>query len=274
MLKIILLISPMLMVGCNSSSSLPVEQKFTNADSLQIVNVIIDSLYAEMNTQWFMKPTDEKIRCYEPPSFSPRLLTEINTQNQVMINGVINPKSISKSVVKFYSDNLYKNDVTNNSPFYTELSQNALITQIRALEEELETIKSRNDASQEIARFKQIAIDEWKKKLEILDLLGGNCLREPQHGAGIEIRYYQDSKIYQEVLDSLLMGIYKIREIDSKIYFNESYAKIFWKACKQKDSIALKKLNAFKILHPVHILDYNKSRYSPKIEVVPPSSGK
>lgn len=270
MQRILVFILPLLAVSCNHVGSNNAEPKFTKTDSTEIINVIIDSLRAEMYTQWFMNPKFKKFQCYISPDFDPDLQIVINKFGEIEINGETNPKSISELTLNFYSKNLNENDLTNNFPLYSELTKYDITSQIKKQENELETIKTSNNEFQEIIDMKQKMVDEWKAKLNALRTIGVNKIREPYYFNGIELKYPENCKMNEAVLDSILLGFYKIREIDSKLYFDESYAKIFWKATQFKDSIALQRLDAFKLLHPVYILDYGKSRYTPKAEKAPP----
>lgn len=270
MQRVILFILPILMVSCNNGNSVNDKHNFTSADSTEIVKVIIDSLRAEMYTQWFMEPTHKKLQCYNPPDFNPELLIEINSNSEILINGISNPKSLPQLIVNFYSTNLNKNELGNNFQLYAELTKYQITTQIKKHQDELKAIKSTHKEFQEMIDFKQKIIIEWKGKLNSLSILGVNEIQEPHYLSGIEFKYPENSKINETVLDSILLGFYKIREIDSKKYFSESYAKIYWKAIHFNDSIAIQKLEAFKLLHPVRILDYRKSRYTPFVEIPPP----
>lgn len=130
-------------------------------------------------------------------------------------------------------------------------------------------MKSIHNGLREMIVFKQNMLNEWKAKLDILKTLGSSKVQELNYLADVELKYPENCKINESVLDSILIGYYKIREEDSKKYFSESYAKIYWRAIHLKDSNTLKKLDAFKLLHPARILDFRKSRYTPLQEILP-----
>jgi len=270
MRKASLLILPVLLFSCQSSENQEIEPVFTSADSTTIVTDIIDTLRAEMYEQWFMEPTHTKMQCYEPPNFRPSIDVLINNRGQLMIGGEINPNSISAKIVSFYSANLEKNDVRNNNPFYSEITKKEVENQIQKLESEIIQIRETYPLNQELIEFKQKMIKEWQDKLDVFQILDLKTLREPYYVAGVKYRYPEDYIHSEAILDSILLGFYRMREIDSKMYFNESYASTFWRATNLKDSIAIEKLKVFKILHPVHVLDFEKSRYKPYVEPPPP----
>lgn len=269
MKRILILILPILLNSCENGGQLKSDPIFLSSDSTETVKFIFDSLRAEMYLQWFMEPTHSKYICYESPSFNPRIQIIINKKGEIMANYEVNPKSISELIVQFYSANLYKNEISNNFPFYSELTKKFLLSEIRELEAELDTIKKAHNVNQELIDFQQLVIGNWKSKLKVFSILSVDKIREPDYSAGIELKYPEKCKTNEVVLDSILLGFYRIREKDAKMYFNESYAKIFWKATKHKDSTAINKLNVFKTLHPIRVLDYGKSRYRPKMEIPP-----
>jgi hypothetical protein len=270
MQRIILFILPILLTSCNNGDSPNHEEYFTKTDSTQVVQVIIDSLRAEMYTQWIMDTTHNKLQCYNPPDFNPELLIELKTNGEILINGKSNSKSLSELIVKFYSIGRTKNESAMPPKLYYELTKHSIESEIKKHQDELEAMKSNHREFKDLIDFKQTLINAWKEKLDVLSTLRVNKILEPHDLSGIEFKYPNNSKSYEAVLDSILLGFYKIREADSKKYFSESYAKIYWRANYLKDSIALKKLNAFKVLHPVRILDYGKSRYTPLRENPPP----
>lgn len=97
------------MASCNTGGTRIDEQYFTIADSTKASKAIIDSMRAEMYTQWFMDTTHNKLHCYNPPDFNPELLIEIKSNGEIWVNGRINTKGISSElVVDFYSTDLKK----------------------------------------------------------------------------------------------------------------------------------------------------------------------
>lgn len=104
MWKFLVLILPVLFFSCQSYETSEIEPIFTSADSTAIVQEILDSLEAEMYTQWFMDTTVGKLSCYESPDFNPALSVGINSQNMIMVRDVNNPNSISDLIVEFLFD--------------------------------------------------------------------------------------------------------------------------------------------------------------------------
>lgn len=153
---------------------------------------------------------------------------------------------------------------------YSRASRNVILDQITKEKVKIQEVKDTPNTDPEIVEFYQSILHEWENKLDLFAILSVDTLSEPVFSSGIKFKYSEDCKIYDQILDSILLGFYKIREIDSKIYFKESYAKIFWKANKLKDSLAIEQLKPFKTLHPIHILDYGKTRYKPYTPPPPP----
>ena len=270
MRKLLLFILPVLLFSCQSSDNSEIEPVFTSTDSTAMVQEILESLEAEMYTQWFMDTTAIGLTCYNSPEFNPALSVRINDQGMIMVKDVLNPKSISDMVVEFYSTNLFRNYLTNNDPMYSRVSKNEIINEIDEQKKKLKNVKNTPNVDPEIIVYYQNVLYEWESKLKLFSILAVDTLSEPQFATGIKFKYSENCNIYDQILDSILLGFYKIREIDSRIYYKESYAKIFWKATKLKDSIEIEQLIPFKTLHPVHILDYGKSRYKPYTELPPP----
>lgn len=269
MSRLLLLISPLLFFSCQSNEKPETGPVFSTTDSTAIVQDILDSLESEMYLQWFMDTTTGALVCYNSPDFHPALFVKVDKQGKIMINDVLNPGNISDLVLRFYSANYYKNDITNNTPLYSRISKQYVIEQISDAENEFLSLINTPNVPPDLLLYKQKAIDELKDKLDLFRILSIDTLKEPHYTAGVKFDCPEDFKKRNQVLDSILLGFYKIRELDGQEYFSESYAKIFWKATKYKDPIALKKLRAFKILHPVNILDYEKSRYKPSIVPLP-----
>lgn len=266
--SLLFLIISLLIYSCKNGPVKNSEPVFTATDSTKIVKTILDSLHAEMNTQWFMDSTFKVTTCHSFPIFTPALRILLNGNGDIMIQGDLNNKNIVGSILNFYSANLFKNDYTNNYPNYLEISKKQILSTIKYLEEQITELKQ-NKSSLELIERNEKELDEWKDKLKILTLLSVDILREPAYTAGVELKYPEKSSVNEQILDSVLLGFYKIREIDAKIYFKESYAKIFWKATKHNDTLAINQLKAFKVLHPVYVLDYGKSKI-PTSEMIPP----
>jgi hypothetical protein len=258
-----------LSVRCENTNSVRVDNEFTKKDSTDILKVILDSLNTEMYAQWFMEPLKKGTQYSEEPSFNPRIYVNINSKEEILIRDEINKRFISELILEFYTSNLFtiKNLET---PYYSKLAKSEIISEIKRLENEINTIKTTHKEVQDFIQLRKETLNDWKKRLSFLKILGTDTIREPSSVAGIELNYPENSKINEAVLDSIFMGFYKIREFDAQLYFNESYAKIFWKANTKKDTKALKQLEVFKLLHPVKVLDHKKCQCFSTFQIPPP----
>lgn len=255
-----ILLIAFVLLGCDSKNDLPKEPAFTSADSTAMVKVIMDSLRSEYEHQTYME-VDKITHTCGYGYLSGYLSVRVNKVNSVMVNDEIDEidhGNITKSVVEFYYKNMYDNDLQSYQALYTRLTKREIVDEINNLKDEIKLLRKENGMP-EIIIYKVEHLKEWQEKLNILALSGQNTLREPSTRAGISFSY-QNELVNQNILDSLLLGYYKLREIDASDYFKESYAKICWKAIKLGDTIANKKMEAFKILHPVNLIDEKKYR--------------
>jgi hypothetical protein len=240
---------------------------FTEQDSLSLIPIIIDSFRNEMNQQWFMTTSSEGISCYDPPNFNPSLKIKIVGSDKIIKNDSL---SISNSVKEFYSTNLIQNNLKNKDATYRTVYKNQIDSKINELEAEYKEMEKMPSVMDDILAFKRHQIKEWERKLSLFKTLQIKHFKEPDYNSGIELIYSDSCIIEESVTDSILLGFYKLRELDALKYSGQSYARTFWFATTQKDSLSIQKLSAFKFLHPIKLLDFTKSHYTPIIVEVPP----
>ncbi len=248
----------------NNSAALP---EFTSEDSLQIIDVILDSMKVEMDEKIYYPDDGSIIVCF-PRSY---LDVIINQSNQITVRGEIRPYNISDRIVKFYSTNLFKNDWSSNDVIYTRLTRNQVeqeLAKIKSIIDHFE-LKIKKDSIEkqdlEILNYQKENLKDWQQIHEVFGILKVDTFAQTDMGARINLYYPKKCKIKNQILESLFLGYYKVRELDAKIYFKESYAEIFWKATKYNDSISLQRLKALKVLHPIQIVDKNKYPDAPGI---------
>lgn len=267
-MKLLLFIIPFFFIGCQTQDSSIDVNQFNSSDSTKIINSILDSMKVELNNQWFMTEIERHVTCTIPPFYSPSISIDINQNESVLLNYEhLNPKSISDSIVKFYSTNIIKNDLSSNAPLYIRVSKLELKERIQSIEDEITRLKESDNYSLDILEFRIGELAEWKNKFNIFKTLNTNFLIEPDNRSGIMLDYPKDCKINEQILDTILIGFYKVRELDAQHYFKESYAKLFWKATNQSDTLAMDKIEAIKMLHPIAIIDYPKCKIK---SILPP----
>jgi hypothetical protein len=284
MWKSFTLVFVLLFFGCKNSIVSDCDS-FSQKDSITVVNNILDSMQAEMNRKWFMKPapiiSDDNfestsfcirfpkyLKTNKPPYFSQEMFFEIDRDNSVKLNGEKTNRNITSNVVYFFSKNRSANQVDYDFALYIIQSRIELISGIKILQSQIqEAAKCSNYA---IKRFFETNLQLQYSKLRLLNTLSSDTLSEPHYQTCVKLSYPKNCKINEKIRDSLLIGFYKLREMDAKSYFENSYARIFWKATKFNDTIAKRQLEALNILHPIYLLDFGKSKYKPKPRNSPP----
>lgn len=255
---------------CDISEKKNTPNLFSEKDSLELIPIIIDSFRIEMNQQWFMRTYSDGLGCYAPPSFNPVLRIEITGKDKVKIRENNSYLSISNSVKNFYSTNLTKNNLNNYDARYHIVYKKEIESKIEGLVAEYKEIEKMPSVMADILAFKQNQIKEWERKLNLFKTLQVKHFNEPDYNSGIELKYSDSCVIHETITDSILLGFYKLRELDAAKYSNQSYARTFWFATIQKDSLSTNKLNAFKFMHPINVLDFTKSHFTPIVIEVPP----
>lgn len=260
MKQLLFIVIPLLFVGCQSNDSANYLPTFNQSDSTAIVKTILDSMQVEFNNQWFM--TEEKFQstCSMPPSFSPSVSIKINGKELILCSGQFSPKSISDSILQFYSINIVKNDLTSNAPLYNWLSKKEILEHIVMIEDEIIRMETLRDYSKDILEYRKDELIEWEGKLKILNTLKVDKIPQPEYDTGITLDYPKDCKINGQLMDTIFIGFYKVRELDAQHYFKESYAKLFWKATTQSDTLSMDKIDAIKMLHPINLIDFPKCK--------------
>lgn len=284
MWKSLILLFVLTLVGCEFSKSSDCEN-FSQKDSTLIINNILDSMRSEMNRQWFMKPApnfyDENKQNYstclslpnfmennKPPYFRQEMFFEIDSNNSVKLNGVKTNKNIEDKVDYFFSKNRISNHVDYDFALYITLTRKNIYGLIEYYKENIKD--ATNYSNHEIKQFFESYLQQNYSKLSLLNTMSSDTLYEPYFQTCVKLLYQKNCKINEKIQERILMGFYRLREKDAKTYFEESYAKIFWKATKFDDTLAKRKLEALSILHPIYLLDYGKTKFKPKLRYIPP----
>lgn len=244
--------------GCNSNQEEEISYTEINqADSLRLTEILFDSMYAEIysdplyqlkrkdvvHTDFVCEPRGEAI-----------LKIRVNKLGEYMIGIELNG-DITNRVYEFYTTNQEKNDPTNSFPMYSRISMDELEDQIRAAKQDLKDVENTQGVSQDIIEFKKKRVEEWENKKKVLATIGGKELAEIHFQAHIELEYPQNFKKKNELLDSILLAFYQMRDKSSLKYFNRSYLSLFYEYSETKRSDIWDKLDALKVLHPIVLID-------------------
>lgn len=232
-----------------------------------VLTELIDSLESEMNKQWFMRHYREIEAPY--PRFDPCLKIKTTSLMDYKINDE-KIESIPTSIFDFYLTNYISKDVEKLNPNYFILKRTQIVDTISKINSKIEELDYKKYP--DILEYYNVIKAEWIEKLNALNVLKKDELRIPGIESGIYYYYSNknDIKLVQQITDSVLFGFYKIRDFDAMLYFKESYLDLFHKAVKKKDSIAIKQLDALKILHPVNIIDQTKCKFEGTVTIVEP----
>lgn len=232
-----------------------------------VLNELIDSLESEMNNQWFMPHYRHIVGPY--PHFDPCLKIKTISLTDYRINDK-KIESIPNSIFDFYSANYISKDLEKPNPSYFILKRTEIVDTIDKINSKIKELDYKK--SPEIIDYYNEVKVEWIEKLNALNVLKKDEIRIPGIESGVYYYYLDknDNKQVQQITDSVLFGFYKIRDYDAMLYFEESYLDLFHKAVKRKDSIAIKQIDALKILHPVNIIDQTKCKFESKVIIVEP----
>ncbi|MBL1278640.1 MAG: hypothetical protein COA33_000065 [Fluviicola sp.] len=257
-LKLTVLFLGLLLIGCNSkesSNNLNDESAFlSEADSIAVLNDLIE----EMKEENYTNLTSFNFPNYGcmPMLIEKRDIFSIqqDLKGEIIINGLLDSKSITNEIVTYFSANREKNDVANNYPMYSRISRKEIIHLTKEAIEEAKKVKNTPGALEDIIDFKERQVEEWMKKLRAIKVLQIDKLPEPSVQAHITIEY-QDTLKGEHLIDSVLVGFFLLRDYASKKYFNESYLTIFQRNRKNETLLDTERLKALSILYPLTILD-------------------
>lgn len=137
-------------------------------------------------------------------------------------------------------------------PFYATYTRIDILEEIK--NEEDKKIRAEQAENFDLVDFHDNAISDWKFKLRIMDILQRDELKEMRR-KGILITNQNEYNGFSPAADSVLVGIYAIRNTASLDYFNESYLSLYLrnKALNKKETND--KLLALEFLHPLNISD-------------------
>lgn len=255
----------LLLWSCKNDVPKTVTYDFSEADSLAVTSEIFDSLRAEYSKQWFV----DRQGCfigYFPPFHYSQIDFELKNNCKVYRVNSSEPLNISQEVVSFFSSSDKKDKI---NPVFVNRTIGQTINEIVTLREEIRKLKLDPKTAIEILEYKQSVLSETEYKLQLLDLLNTDRIKEINENSGVRLFYFRENECTRKVFDSLLLGFYQLREIDSKKYFGQSYAKIFWLGLHKNDSLSTLRTNALNFLNPVQVIDMKKDNFGSSVPLPP-----
>lgn len=255
------------MIGCQQPKPFEEQDSFTESDSLQVLPILLDSLEAEFRQQWFIK-LDQGEVTWEGPNYFPELRLEPD-DSAFFQNVRTNEKRIIYQIKDFYQLNRL-NPSQKQLQTYYYLNRQTISNYIDNLEKEQLELTKLDRIPEEFLAYRTEQIEIEKRKLSFLNQLSEDSVLIPINNSGINLHCENHTEEgHAQLLKSIFLGIYSVRERDCLYFFNESYASLFFHANQQKDSLSLNKIQLLKFLHPVQLIDYKNCRYCPQISIPP-----
>ncbi|MCT4562502.1 MAG: hypothetical protein N4A41_14130 [Crocinitomicaceae bacterium] len=246
--------------SCNHE---PQPKTFADLSEKELSNLkaeLLDSMRAEIFDRHIMVNEDTtrlgSLGCI-PIEMRNVLLVRVNDLNQVMIRGEIGA-NISETVYEYYKANKKENDPTNNFPMYTRINREFIKAQIEQIKEEIESIKKAR-LKADILSFKESQLKEWETKLIVLNVIKKSELLQPHFQTAIHLQYNPKVTASKSIQDSVLLGYFRLRNDDAKLYFGKEYLELFFECRALKSAL---KLNAIKTTSPIQVVDFpNLKKY-------------
>lgn len=247
-----------LLSSCNSmEDSIISYTEINEKDSLRLTKVLFDSMKTEIyaNPLYKIKKEDiEDIPICGLQRHECIFNIRINKNGDYMIRSELNG-IITSRVYEFYMTNESKNDPGNNFPMYSRISLKEIEDQTRAAKQAALEVENTPGALQDIIDFKWRQVEEWETKKRVLIILGTKELAEVQHGTQIKLDYQSNTKNKNEILDSVLLAFYQMREFSSQRYFKRSYLSLFYEYSETGNKEVGEKLKAINFIHSILLID-------------------
>lgn len=255
------------MIGCQQPKPFEEQDSFTESDSLQVLPILLDSLEAEFRQQWFIKLNQGEVT-WEAPNYFPELRLELD-DSAFFQNVRTNEKRILYQIKDFYQLNRI-NPSEKQLQTYSYLKRKTISNSIENLEKDQLELSKLDGIPEEVLAYRMEQIEIEKSKLSFLNQLSSDSVLIPKINSGINLHCENHTEEgHAKVLNSIFLGIYDVRERDCMYFFKESYARIFYRAWHQKDSLSIKRIQLLKIIHPVQLIDNKNCRYCPQISIPP-----
>lgn len=271
----------LLIASCNQKPP-TIHERFlalNEADSL----ALMDSLFAELKVEMYSD------RMYDPQVYENNnelcftscmplepLTIRINSRDQIMVRNKLTDK-IYDRVIEYYQYNMDDNHLESNFPLYSRTDKQEILSQIDESKRQAVAVEQTEGVAQDLVDFKWAQVEEWEKKLKVIEILNIDVLHEISSSAHIRLEYQTEDQAY--IVDSLPPAFYTLRNDASMKYFNESYLELAFRYSIMNSEEDADRLNALKVLVPIILVDkfYCKkhgvcrwSVYYPQEELPPP----
>jgi len=262
----VVLLTLRLLVACSEQPEVRSRADLSQLNSLEQED-LKQELLSEMREKAKARMTENaefhfSMSCHIPSH--QRISTEIkfNSHKEMDFRGKpISHEEISNEIFKYYNTNrsLRQDEIgtiasTPNYkyPLYSRMSRAEIVNALKREREMLE--KAKKSEHEDFVEFHTRAIRNWKEKLRVIDILQTKELKEVRHLL-IEIINEYDSIGFSRAADSVLVGIYKIRNAVALDYFGESYLSIYLRHKVLKNKQSADRLMAIEYLYPLTISD-------------------
>jgi len=254
------------LIACSEQSEVRPRADLSQLNSLEQED-LKKELLAEMREKakvWMAEIAEFhfSMSCHMPSH--QRISTEIkfNSHKEMDFRGKpISHEEISNEIFKYYNTNrsLRQDEIgtiasTPNYryPLYSRMSRAEIVNALKREREMLE--KAKKSKYEDLVEFHDLAIRDWEVKLRVIDILQTKELKEVRH-IPIEIINEYDSLGFSRAADSVLVGIYKIRNAVALDYFGESYLSIYLRHKVLKNKQSADRLMVIEYLYPLSISD-------------------
>jgi hypothetical protein len=254
--------------ACQTTTSDINSNTISSADSIALQNEIVHSMEEDLFDNTFIQTNSDTTDIFQEYVCMPRphFTIKINERNQLMVSGEIDVPIIPR-LIKFYTENKKQNDVNNNSPMYSRIDEKGIIHQINRVKDELKEAQKYKKSKNEI-RLIEKNLSEWEQRLKALKTLKIKELSEIDR-THVSITGTRNPKVdSNNVLDSVLVGFYLLRDLVAREYFNVSYVSIYKKHKLYGSQNSFDQLEALKILYPVNVFDETKLKKYKNIKTV------
>jgi hypothetical protein len=190
------------------------------------------------------------------------------SNDELRIRGEVEQiESIRKKVFIFYTANEHlSSDQTDkymqkreyefyNYPFYSTISPDQLKMEIERSQKYLDEAVKENSA--DLIKFYKEYLKEWEDKLTTLNTLNVETLKEIQINTHITVNDKTQDSGFSSLTIEALQGMLDVRNWAAKIYFDESYLSLYFKATRYYDEKANRKIQAINNLYKINISDHS-----------------
>lgn len=238
--------------GCAKSNIDNTETNLSYLDSLAILPIIFDSINKEA-----LLYEESQVRisnsCFDPISIKSVLRISGNCAGQIMIGRDVNNVDVVQAILDFYDKEKIELDPYSTAYFmrfndaYLNTQMNDVDSRIKQLRESKDSIFVElndfyNEEHYELQRYKL-----YKDYLNLKELI------IPFSYSHVQINTPKNCNMLDSILVKALEAFYIMRDNESKMHFNLSYAYLFKKAKFDEDSTAKKNLEIIDCLIPVQL---------------------